>query len=232
MSVAEKFEVIADEVYNKGKSDEYSAFWDSVDKNNIGAYNFSGSVWNDTTFKPKFDIVPTSCASFFANNNIANLTLILSKCGVRFDTSKSKSFGYSFYNCMLLETLPQIDYTQVTSTSQMNYTICGCSELRLIAGIKFPEEYTVHTAKLNILSNLPKLETIGNIEGKIKFNLDISKSTAITKNAIYRIVDRLYDYKTNGGNAFGATITLSDESKALIDDEMNTLIAQKGWEVL
>ena len=232
MSIAEKFEVIADAVYNKGKEKEWSDFWDSIAENGVGAYCFSGSVWNDTTFNPKFDIIPTSCASFFANNNITSLVKILNSNGVVLDTSQADSFGYSFYNCPKLTTLSTINYSKVTTTSKMNYTIMGCKELTTILGLVFPEEYTVHSATVYVLRNLPKLTNITSIEGKIKFNLDLSQSTLLTKTSINRIIGALFDYAANGGNTHGATIMFSDASTSLLTEDMRSNIASKGWEVM
>ena len=41
MSIAEKFEVIADAVYEKGKQDERSDFWDIYQKNGAQVSNYT-----------------------------------------------------------------------------------------------------------------------------------------------------------------------------------------------
>ena len=82
MSIAEKFEVIADAVYDKGKKDEYDAFWDVFQQNGtltFYGYAFSGHGWNKDNFKPKYPIVTNNAINrsnvLFAYSRIAMLYL-------------------------------------------------------------------------------------------------------------------------------------------------------------
>ena len=62
MSLAEKFEVIADSVYEKGKEKERSNFWDVFqNKGKLNAfssyqYAFSYGHWTDNNYNPKYTI--------------------------------------------------------------------------------------------------------------------------------------------------------------------------------
>ena len=199
--IAEKLTTIAEnqqKIYDKGKSDEQLENWNNMTKDGIGAYCFSGSIWNDVTFNPKSNIVPTSCSWFFSLNNVTDLTAILDTNGVILDTSNAENMTYSFYGCPSLITVPTIDYSKVNALGRMTYSLSGCPELEHIEKIIFPDEYATSTATSpTILADLPKLYTIGEIQGKIKFNLDMSKSTVISESAMAFICEHLYDFTQN-----------------------------------
>ena len=56
MSIAEKFEVIADAVYEKGKKDEHDKLWDAFQDNGTRTYytnGFQGNQgWDKNNFYP------------------------------------------------------------------------------------------------------------------------------------------------------------------------------------
>ena len=83
------------EVYDKGRIDEWSEFWDTFQdygkRTNYG-YAFtddSGEGWTDRSFKPKYDIKPTDFERAMRRSRITNLEESIENCGVIFDTSKS-----------------------------------------------------------------------------------------------------------------------------------------------
>lgn len=120
MSIGEKFELIADEVYEVGISDgkqaEYDAFWDTFQ--NYGNptryhYAFCDSKWNDTNFKPKYDIVLNSKTSNYPFDG-SNITEI----NVNIDTRKNNAWYQIAYGATKLKKIQKIilkdDGSQVT----------------------------------------------------------------------------------------------------------------------
>ena len=131
MSIAEKFEVIADEVYEKGKKDEYDKFWDVYQTNGKRTgydYGFSGYGFNFSNFYPKYDIRPEGYREkvFYAWNGSAtglneslfrgSLKQRLEECGVTLDTSKMTYMGSMFSNSEFTE-LPTILLITLSSCS-------------------------------------------------------------------------------------------------------------------
>lgn len=99
MSIAEKFEIIADEVFEVGKKTEYNDFWDKYQQK--GAREdyqtaFAGSGWNDQTFKPKYNIAPKNAYMMFRYSTIEDLPTALENAGVTLNTSNSTDLSYAF----------------------------------------------------------------------------------------------------------------------------------------
>ena len=100
MSIAKKFEIIADTVYDKGKQDEYDAFWNvqqDYGKRTAYTYAFSGHGWTEEIFKPKYPIV-TNPANNRTNNmfySTINITEIMTPLYFYDWTSNDTFFGTS-----------------------------------------------------------------------------------------------------------------------------------------
>lgn len=119
MNRAEKLTTIAEnepKVYEAGKQAEYDAFWDTF-QNKGGAmryhYTFFGSHWNDTNFKPKYDIVLNSemCNYPFWDSNITEIN-------VNIDTRNNDAWYQIAYGATKLTKIQKIilkdDGSQVT----------------------------------------------------------------------------------------------------------------------
>lgn len=139
-SIAEKFEVIADRVYEAGQKSEYDRFWDNGQNygNPSGYQNlFSGAMWNNATFKPKYDIIlpPFSTAyMMFRNCEVkGDLVEILKNCNVKLDFSKCDNMQYTFNNTQFTRIgiidLSSCRYLQ--STFQANTTLETIDEIIL-----------------------------------------------------------------------------------------------------
>ena len=101
-NIGESFEVITDEVYVKGRDNQWNENWDTFQENgNKTNYyttggGFQGSRWNDVSFKPKYDIVPINAHCIFYESQITDLIGILKKQGVKLDFSKATDIRYLF----------------------------------------------------------------------------------------------------------------------------------------
>lgn len=85
------------DVYNAGKRAEYDEFWDYVQSNGKRTnylMAFGGSVWDNTTFKPKYDLKPTNAGRMFWYTSITDLTGILKNQDVVLDTSNATDVSY------------------------------------------------------------------------------------------------------------------------------------------
>ena len=84
IEIADKVQEIADAVYNKGKKDEYDAFWDKYQQNGTREYydySFYEEGWTDETFKPKYPIAPISAQYCFTLSLLTHIPCLdLSNC--------------------------------------------------------------------------------------------------------------------------------------------------------
>ena len=83
---------VVSELYEDGVKSEYDRFWDAYQdygKRIRYQYAFAGFGWTKETFKPKYDIKPTSVKNLFGHGGLANcdLTEILNTLEIVFDTS-------------------------------------------------------------------------------------------------------------------------------------------------
>lgn len=105
----------------QGKQTEYDLFWDNYQnygKRASYAYGFYGESWNDTIFKPKYDIICGEWDSaVFDASGIADLKGILEKQGVTLDTSQVKTFT-RWFNYSDVTHVPPLD--MISGTSCLN----------------------------------------------------------------------------------------------------------------
>ena len=142
MSIAEKFEVIADAVYDKGKQDEYDRFWDAFQDNgnrDFYSYGFSGHGWTNENFKPKYPII-TSANPNRTNTMFQyayNLTEIMTPLYFYDTTSNS-----TFVNCKNLIKIGDDTGGGIWITRNRTYAsnFSGCSNLEEIRFIDYNEK--------------------------------------------------------------------------------------------
>lgn len=131
MAISDKLTQIANNVplvydagYQKGKAEGggdswYDTFWDGYqDNGNRNNYRqaFMQSGWNDTTFKPKYNLVCNDCYQMFSNSRITDLEQLLIENGVTIDTSNSQYFTQLIQSSTITH-LPKIDLSNAVNTS-------------------------------------------------------------------------------------------------------------------
>lgn len=216
MSIAKKLTTIAEnvpKVFEAGKKAEYDAFWDVYQQNGERQdYQcaFAGKGWNEHTFKPKYDIKPTSAYGMFnyINNTSANIDLVKieEECGIKFDFSNCTNFQYAFYSSGVIR-LGTIDTRAAKSFSQFagaNTTLNTIEKLIL----KEDGSQTISNETWFLPSGLTNIT----IEGKLGDSLRINNSK-MTKKSITSLMNALYD------GSEGNTLTLS---KAAVGREFQT----------
>lgn len=131
--------------YNKsyGMQTEYDRFWDAFQSNGeleTYGYSFAYSKWNDKTFRPKYDIKPSSGNYMFAYNNTTNtatngknviqdLADCLKKAGVVLDTSNTIYFQRPFYMGGGFTHIPAISFESCANLDAVFYQ---CTNLHTI----------------------------------------------------------------------------------------------------
>jgi hypothetical protein len=118
---AQSFTEKINDVYDKGKYDEWSEFWDNIQTNGSGwtSYDhmFSAVSWDDKTFKPKYDFKITggSAVQMFGGYcKITDLEAALAKGGVdgkgvKLITATSGHYNEAFTS-NYLTVIPEMDF--------------------------------------------------------------------------------------------------------------------------
>lgn len=227
MNIAEKTLQLKqdfDDVYEAGKKAEYDEFWDSFKNIWQTQYLFAGSAWNDTTFKPKYDLIvgAYNCSGMFQLNQVSNIKSRLLECGVKLDLSKCVNFLNGFSNAATTE-LPEIDLSNCDTISG---TFGNMPNLTSIDKVTFKDGVSFS----NTFRNTSNLEHIS-IGGTIGQNgFDIHWSTKLTHDSLMSIIDNLKDYSTDTSGTEWV-VTVGSENKAKLTDDELDIAQNKGWQV-
>ena len=219
MSIAEKFEVIADEVYEKGKRDEYDKFWDnfqSYGKPKKYQYAFFGDSWNDNNFKPKYDIICGSglnSGAIFYTSTIKDLEGILNTLGRKLDTSGSVNLD-NLFNYSSVTAVPEIDATSCSGINSMFYNATALKTIRkLILKEDGSQKFTSPFTNCKALENIT-------IEGTIGQNgFNVSACTKLSGESIASIIEALSTATS------GLSVTLSQTA---VDNMVFPITGNKG----
>lgn len=209
MSIAEKLTTIAENqqrVYEAGKAAGggiyYDEFWDAYqDCGERTAYHsaFSGSGWNNETFKPKYDINPTNASSTFYYTSIAgDLVEILASIGVALDFSKTTTAGSVFNQALYITRLGVMNFSSSAALSNTFHTMSALETIDLLV-----LRNDGNQSYSNVFTNCTKLVnlTVEGIIGKDGFN--VQWSTKLSRKSIESILSCL------SKETSGLTVTLS-----------------------
>lgn len=120
-----------------GSDSYYDAFWDDVlengTKTNLSKM-FNHILWNNITFKPKYDLCPTDASSMF--NGCGNLDLeeAMSKMGRIFDTSNCITFTNMFAGGLVTR-VPHLDLSKV---GRVQGIFSSCQKLTTVKSVRLP----------------------------------------------------------------------------------------------
>jgi hypothetical protein len=223
MSIAKKFEVIADEVYEKGKKDEHDKFWDANQDygnrtNYIDFYNGSRG-WTKDNFYPKYDITPIGNANqlFYAweieDKHTMDLSERLRECGVVLNTKQATSLQYAFAY-VRFKSIPPIDVTGLSSNSSLLF---GDSRaIQTIERLTIAETTPINS---NWFRNVVGLKTLI-VEGTIGQNgFNVQWSTKLSGESIVSIIEAL------STTTSGLTVTLSQTA---VNNMVFPIVGKKG----
>lgn len=199
------------------------AFWDSYQQNGTRRdydYAFAGAGWNDETFKPKYDIIPTYTTSIFHEIRVSDLVKILSDCGVIFDMSAAVESTYIANNCPNLTTLPVLD---CRNRANINYFIITSHKLHTIEKVILKEDGSQKFNQYSFMS-LSGLKEI-RFAGCIGNNLEIKGSPLLSTESVQSIIDCLKDL--TGETA--QTLTLHADVGTNMTEAQKAAITAKNW---
>ena len=226
MSISEKFEVIAEAVYEKGRQDEWSDFWDIFqNKGERKDYNNAFRRWDCEYIRPKYKAVSTNggrARIFEANLKLKKVEKEYFDFSKASPTNQSTDNYFTFQHC---EALEEIEDIGLMGEYAYGNTFINCYKLHTIELVR-SNENVVFT---DTFKNCHELKNI-TFEGVIGKNISFSESRLLTVESLNSIIDHLKDFTAAGSGS--ATITLHTDSKTLIGEEGLKRITNKGWEVM
>lgn len=185
----------------------YDEFWDSCQQNgNRKAYHygFAGNAWNDTTFKPKYDIKPSTALGSFMYSSITDLVACLQNTGVTIDTKDTTAAIQMFYGSSIT-TVPHIDLSKAADNLTQTF---ASGSIVTILGIT-----SVATTKWQSNTFSTNVESV-TFYGTIATNFYINRCTKLNRNSLLSILQCL--------NSTVTGVTASLPSKC-IDGATDTL---------
>lgn len=182
-------------VYNKGKQDEYDAFWDALQNNgNRVEYKFAFSQWAAEYIRPKYKVTTVS-GDIQAIFSGASKLKKVEKEYFSFSPTSTASNNYMFLSCTSLLTIEDIGLFANTN----NYgTFQGCISLHTIEVFRVSEGSVLEGTFHNCFA----LENI-TIEGTIGKAVDFKSCSKLSKASITNIMEHL------STTASGKTATFS-----------------------
>lgn len=234
MSIAEKFEIIADEVYDAGKKAQYDAFWDSFQQNGERTDYRSafGAMWTAETFKPKYPIRPTTANFMFYHNqgggvHIDDFVEFCKENNVVLDYSQCVEAQYGI-GCLCSPHFGTLDFSNATDLQQLFYGHSfGNNQSHSVVTIDEFISSEITTYHINTFQHAVNLENI-KMSGVVAKDITFQHCTKLTKASITSIINVL------SNTTSGLTLTLSKTAKenAFTAEEWATLIATKpNWTI-
>lgn len=222
-----------DAVYEAGKKAEYDAFWDNYQQNGertLYECAFAGKGWNERTFKPKYDIRPTSAYGLFwhlASGTNIDLVSVSEECGINFDFSQCTLFQYAFYS----SGLTRIGVIDTRSCSSFQQFAASNGTLHTIEKLILKEDGSQTFSNASWF--LPvKLKNI-TIEGKFGDTINFGACTQLTKQSIINIINALSDTATGKSlTLLKSLIAHTDRFGSVDSEEWQSLVASKpNWTI-
>lgn len=203
MSIAEKFEVIADAVYDKGISDRDELVWNMITDNGTRTNFHNAFQYTDFSgYKFVKPIKPIGYVSqmFYSCQKMKSLpqnldfSEILLNGGDTSSTYRRSVFGY----CRVLTTIPDLNMRAIGGLEEwFQY----CNALHTIELLRVKRE-TIYTNTFTACEKLAEIR----FDGEIGQNISFSGSPLLSTASIVNIVEHLSDNQS-------ATLTLKTAAK-------------------
>lgn len=211
----------------QGRQEEWSEFWDTYQANGtLTSYNqaFYGERWSETTFKPKYSIIPTSAAEMFRGSLLnIDLSSLCSELNINIDFSKCINATYLFYGSRLIR-LPEINLTSTNNIATREF-----GEMRSLKTIdKLIIKSDGSQVFGNTFTNDDKLENL-TIEGTIGQNGFNVQWCPLTHESLISIINALQD-KTGVSGSW--TITIGDDNRNKLTSDELAIAQNKNWTVV
>lgn len=208
----------------QGKKAEHSDFWDAFQSNGervnyyraFANHNSASSAlgWNETTFRPKYDLRPTGIAQGFMYLSVSDLEEHLNKCGIVLDLQNCTSLQQTFQ----LATITVFPILHLKKATELGNVFGSCTKLHTVRKIIFESGTTASFSSM--FSGCSALKNIDEVEGSIEHNISFS-ACPLTKETIKRIITHLKDY-TDTDSEYKYTITLKTSAFNTLEAEGST----------
>lgn len=236
MTTAEKLTLIAEnepKIYDKGKADGLSDFWDTVQETGARtSYTYGFAGWTEAMkpyFKPKYDIRPTTGYAMFSYNDaIDDLPALCEECGIVLDFGNCSNL----YSLFAYGNVTHVGVFDTTGAKSANNVFYSCKQLHTIDKLILKTDGS-QTFDANTFNTCPKLENL-TVEGTIgSSNLSFAQSTGLTAESLTSILTALTKDSTK---ASGKSITFATANKATIEADENALAQYNaalaaGWTI-
>lgn len=211
-----------DDGLEDGKQAEHDSFWDAFQDNgnrvNYGSC-FMGAYWNNTNFRPKYDIVPSShgVSSLFEScGYVGDLTELCEQQGIVIDFSNGVEFSRTFYGTKFT----RIGVIDARKATRFYYVFCYSNSLKTIDKL-ISAETTPFTQAFMGLTALEEIR----FDGTIGVSLSINESPLLSLDSVQSIIDHLKDCT----GATAQTLTLHAEVGAKLTETQKATITAKNW---
>ena len=200
MSVGEKFELIADEVYEVGKQDEQRQFWETFQQGgNRTDYGLCFGGMPDELYNP---IYPIKGDLYFAFSRVGsgNTTVYIKSTKVPLiPTSMPTLMRWNTWT----QTIPELDFSNISAT-------------------------TTYNSSTNPFVGATNISSL-NVTGVIKCNgLDLSYMTKLPAEDLMKIVNALED-KSGDTSGTVWKITFASSQLTKIGETGKAIMKEKGW---
>ena len=233
MSIAEKLTEVAEnqqKVYAAGVKSEYDRFWDEFQLNGtrrMYANGFCMNSWTKETFKPKYDMKPTTSQFMFAywgaggrSNDVEPIDL--REISVSIDFSESTNVTSLFNGNGMITGVGAIDTSSAPALSTMFY---GAAALVTIEKLILKADGSQTFS--NTFSACGKLADLA-VEGTIGQALSLSACTKLTHESLMSVIGCLKDFVAEGSGTT-KTLTLGVTNLAKLTDGEKAIATEKGW---
>ena len=123
-----------------------------------------------------------------------------------------------FRNCHLLESIPQLDTSNVTNA---RYMFFYCNNLKSIPLMDFNKV----TSSFNMLSGCEMLTDLGGFVN-IKSDISLSDCVRLTHLSLMNVINNLGNVKSNTGYTY---LTLSESLNNMLTDDEKKIATDKYW---
>ena len=223
MSISEKFEIIADAVYEKGKGDIWYHITDNGARANY-MYCFAYSNYSGVVFsKP---ITPTHYINhmFYSCPTMAELPSPLDFSKVITDDPTKDAYTYRRALCAYCEKLEVFPNVNMRVLGGIEEWFQHCKALHTIELLRV-DENTIYSNAFNLCSQLKNIT----FDGVIGQNIDFKWSPLLTDASLNNITEHLKDFTAAGSGS--ATITFHPDIESKLGESGKAAITAKGWEV-
>lgn len=209
-----------DEGYADGIQAECDRFWDAYQDNGNRtnyAKAFCSVGWTDQTFRPKHNIMPSSCSEMFRTSGVVDIVGALERTGVTFDTSNATTFEHMF----AYTNIEEAPHLNLTKAGNVSYLFNACRMLKK-ASLTFAEATTSYYQYM--FSGCYSLQDL-EISGVIDIELSLINSSELTSESVQSVVDALKDL--TGQTA--KTLKFNSSVLLKLTDVQIAQIGAKNW---